>query len=150
MTRTEPRQWMILRWQGWIQAFTESRRWISQTLFKKVKVKIEIEVAKAIIKSLIEKFIEHLLIHWTLLKIQWTWSCMFDSLRHANMSFWRRRYCYDFGSLADYAEDASIIRARFSEQIKRIFRDVQKILIGWVPRILSRTLVLIRKRVSCL
>ena len=93
MTRTESRQRMILRWQEWIQAFTESRRWVSQALFKKVKV--EIEIAETIIKSLIEKFIEHFLIHWTLLNVHWTWSCMFHSSRHADMPFWRRRYCYD-------------------------------------------------------
>ena len=95
MARTESRQRIVLRWQEWIQALTESRRWVSQTLFRKVKVKVEIEAAGAIIKSLIEKFIEHLLIHWTLLKIHWTWSCMFHSSRHANMPFWRRRYCYN-------------------------------------------------------
>ena len=95
MTRTEPRQRMILRWQKWIQALTESCRWVSQALFKKVKVKVEIEAAGAITKNLIEKFIEHFLIHWTLLKIHWTWSCMFHSSRHANMPFWRRRYCYN-------------------------------------------------------
>ena len=95
MIRTESRQRMILRWQEWIQALTESRRWISQALFRKVKVKVEIEAARTTIKNLIEKFIEHLLIHWTLLKIHWTWSCMFHSSRHTDMPFWRRRYCYD-------------------------------------------------------
>ena len=148
MTRIESRQWMILRWQEWIQAFTKSRRWISQTLFRKAKV--EIEIAETIIKNLIKKFIEYFLIHWTLLNVQWTWSCMFDSSRHANMFFWRRKYCYDFDSLTDYAENVSIIRVRFLEHIKRILKEVQKILIGWVPKILSRTLILIRKRISCL
>ena len=143
MTRIESRQWMILRWQEWIQAFIENRRWISQMLFKKVKVKVEIEVVKAIIKSLIKKFIEHFLIHWTLLKIQWTWSCIFDSSRHANMLFWKRKYCYDFDSLVDYAEDVNIIRAKFPEHIKWIFKDVQEILIDWISRVLPRTLVLI-------
>ena len=99
MTRTESRQRMILRWQEWIQAFIENRQWVSQVLFKKVKVKVKIEVAKTIIKNLIEKFIEHFLIHWTLLKIHWTWSCMFHSSKHANMSFWRRKYCYDSDKL---------------------------------------------------
>ena len=150
MTRIESRQWMILRWQEWIQAFTKSRRWVSQTLFRKIKVKVEIEIARAIIKSLIEKFIEHFLIHWTLLKIQWTWLCMFDSSKHANMSFWRRKYCYDSDNLTDYIENVNIIRARFSEHIKRIFKNVQEILIDWVSKILPRTLVLIRKRISCL
>ena len=150
MTQIELRQQMILRWQEWIQAFTKSRRWISQALFKKIKIKIEIEVTEAVIKSLIEKFIEHFLIHWTLLKIHWTWSCMFHFSRHANMSFWRRKYCYDFDSLADHAEDVNIIRARFPEHIKRIFRNVQEILIDWISKVLPKTLILIRKRISCL
>ena len=37
--------------------------------------------------------------------------------------------CYDSDSLADYAENVNIIRARFSRHIKRIFKNVQKILI---------------------
>ena len=37
--------------------------------------------------------------------------------------------CYDSDNLADYAENANIIRTRFSEHIKRILRNVQKILI---------------------
>ena len=37
--------------------------------------------------------------------------------------------CYDFDSLAGHAEDASTIRTRFPEHIKRILRNVQKILI---------------------
>ena len=36
---------------------------------------------------------------------------------------------YDSGSLIDYAEDANMIRAKFSEHIKRILENVQKILI---------------------
>ena len=99
MTRIESRQRMILRWQKWIQALTKNRQWISQTLFKKVKIKVEIEVAKAIIKNLIKKFIEHFLIHWILLKIHWTWSCMFHSSKHANIFFWKKKYCYDFDRL---------------------------------------------------
>ena len=150
MTRTKSRQWMILHWQEWIQAFTKNRRWVLQTLFRKVKVKVEIEITKAIIKNLIKKFIEYFRVHWTLLKIHLTWSCMFHSSKHANMFFWKRRYCYDFDSLTDYAENANIIRARFSEHIKRILRNVQKILINWISKVLSKTLVLIRKRASCL
>ena len=141
---------MILRWQKWIQAFTKNRRWISQTLFKKIKIKVEIEIAKTIIKNLIEKFIERFLIHWTLLNVHWTWSCIFHFSRHANMLFWKRKYCYDSDGLTDYVENANIIWARFSEHIKRIFKNVQKILIDWVSKVLPRTLILIRKRVSCL
>ena len=141
---------MILHWQKWIQTFIKSRRWVSQTLFKKVKVKVEIKAAGAVIKNLIKKFIERLLIHWTLLNVHWTWSCMFHFSRHANMSFWRRKYCYNSDDLVDYVENANIIRAKFSEHIKRIFRNVQKILIGWVSKVLSRTLILIKKRISCL
>ena len=65
----------------------------------------------------------------------------------ASLNIWN---CYGSGGLAGYAENANIIRARFPGHIKRILKDVQKILIDWVSRVLPKTLVLIRKRISCL
>ena len=51
---------------------------------------------------------------------------LFETCKHV---FLKKKYCYDFDNLADYVENANIIRARFSEHIKRIFKNVQKILI---------------------
>ena len=50
----------------------------------------------------------------------------FETCKHV---FLKKKYCYDFDNLIDYAENANIIWIRFSEHIKRIFKNVQKILI---------------------
>ena len=63
------------------------------------------------------------------------------------MLFWRKKYCYDFNSLVDYVENVNIIQIRFSEHVKRISKNVQKILIDWISKILPRTLILKRKQV---
>ena len=68
----------------------------------------------------------------------------FETCEHA---FLKKKLCYNFDNLVDYAKNVNIIRAKFSEHIKRIFKNVQKILIDWISKVLSRTLILIKKQV---
>ena len=71
---------------------------------------------------------------------------MFHFLKHANISFWRRKYYYDFDNLFNYVENVNIIRTKFFEHIKWIFKNVQKILIDWISKVLLKTLILIKLR----
>ena len=54
---------------------------------------------------------------------------LYQAIKTMHLSIILFIHCYDFNSLADYAENANIIRIKFLKYIKQIFRNIQKILI---------------------